>query len=61
MMIMKDKILSAEEFILKSWSSVPTELEDIKKLMTEFAKMHVVYALGDVIRNSEQYPIEEIE
>jgi len=37
--------ITAEEFIEQRFSSIPTELEDIKDLMVEFAKLHVQAAL----------------
>lgn len=51
---MKNNI-TAEEFMIQKFSSIPTELEDIEDLMIEFAKLHVQEALKAAHKNSNLY------
>lgn len=38
-------MISAEDYIQENYSSVPFELDDITKMMVEFAQLHVTEAL----------------
>lgn len=48
----QEEIPTAEIFIEKNYYSLPSELEEITWLMTEFAKIHVKYALESAAENS---------
>lgn len=38
-------MITAENYVLENWYSIPTDPEDILELMMGFAKMHVKAAL----------------
>jgi hypothetical protein len=40
-------MVTAEEFVLERWSEIPSDPDEVFKLMVEFAKMHVEAALTE--------------